>query len=217
MSRDGNTAARSVESGETRGWLNAGARVIRVLLSDPKVRSDIDTVARHVDPDEAPELVRSALWTDTGVTATVISVAPNVLNAAIETARELGSQTRRLPPALVNATADQLLSKIRYRQLGLATGQGLAMLIAWLRARRAQPNDAWTQWAQGVSEALREAGIEPSEAMELPLETVAARLERVVRENPAGVERAIVVIRRVMDRHPDLVAALRGNQVEEEQ
>jgi hypothetical protein len=216
MSRDGNTAAQSVDSSETRGWLNAGARVIRVLLSDPKVRSDIDTLARHVDPDEAPGLVRSVLWTDTGVTATVLAIAPNVVNAAIEAAREVGSQTRRLPPALVNATVEQLLSKIRYRQLGVATGQGVAALIAWLRARRAQPNDAWTQWSQGVSEALQEAGIEPSEAMELPLETFATRLERAVRENPAGVERATVVIRRVMDRHPDLVAALRGIQVEEE-
>lgn len=217
MSRDGNTATHSVESSETRGWLNAGARVVRVLLSDPKVRSDIDTIARHVEPDEAPEFVRSVLWADTGVTATVIAVAPDVLNAAIEAVREAGSQTRRLPPALVNATAGQLLSKIRYRQLGVATGQGMALLIAWLRARRTQPHDGLTQWVQGVSEALHDAGIEPSEAMELPLETIATRLERAVRENPAGVERATAVIRRVMDRHPDLVAALRGVRTEEEQ
>ncbi len=43
-------------SGEDKGWLGAAARVTRVVLADPRVRRDIETVFRHVDPNEAPDL-----------------------------------------------------------------------------------------------------------------------------------------------------------------
>lgn len=204
-------------SSEGRGWLDAGARVVRVLLSDAKVRRDIDTVARHLDPDEAPELVRSVLWTDSGVTGTAVSVAPALLNAGIEAARELSGQARRLPPALILATTDQLLSKVRFRQLGVAVGQSLVLVIQRMRARGAGPADGWSQFAAGVQEALREAGIEPTEAMDVPLACLAARLDQFVRENPGAAARATRLVRRVARQHPDLARALRGELAEEDE
>lgn len=202
-------------SGEDKGWLGAAARVTRVLLADPRVRRDIDTAFRHVDPDEAPALVRAVVWTDPGVTATALAVLPAVLNAGIESVRELGDQARRLPPALVHATADQLLSRLRFRRAGEATGHALALWVGWLRSRGSGPEDGWSAFAKGVADALREAGVDPAEALEVPLECMAARADRAVRHNPEAVARATETVRRVLQRHPDLAKALRGELAKE--
>lgn len=199
----------------TKGWLDAGARVVRVLLADPKVRRDIDTVARHIEPDEAPALVRAVLWTDTSVTGTVIGSVPAVVNAGIEALRELGVQSRRLPAALVSATMDEMLARVRFRALGQATGQLLVVVIQWMRSRERGCDTAGSPFTAGMLEALRAADIEPAEALEVPLECLACRMERAVRNNPDVLDGAAAVARRVAKRHPELMQALRRAREQE--
>ena len=92
----------------------------------------------------------------------------------------------------------------------MATGQALAIWIGWLRSSEAAAEDRWSAFCAGLSDALGEAGIEASEVLETPLECLAARAERAVQQHPKVVAKTADLVRRVLDRHPDLANALRS-------
>jgi hypothetical protein len=113
------------------GWLGLGERITASLLSSPRFKARLDKVLGAVDPDSAPALVRSLLWTDPGVPLAMVGVVPLLLNAGAGAVAELLRQVASLPVEMTREVAADLWSRVDAADLGeaahLATRRHLGM------------------------------------------------------------------------------------------
>lgn len=156
--------------GERKGWVDAAARVARVALESPRVKASLSTILNAVDPDASPELVRTVLFTDSGVPLAVAGALPDGVNVLIEALHELAKQVTGFPPALVSETLGSLARRVRIEKLGDATGLLLApaaealvpLVLAWAEAlagqleRQLAEDDQLAAAAQRLSDGLVE-------------------------------------------------------------
>jgi hypothetical protein len=156
--------------GERRGWIDAAARLARVALESPRVKASLSTILNAIDPDASPELVRTVLYTDSGVPLALAGALPDGLNAAIEALHELAQQISGFPPALVSETLGSLAGQVRIEKLGDATALLLApaaealvpLVLAWAEAlagrleRQLAEDDRLASAARRLSEGLVE-------------------------------------------------------------
>lgn len=187
----------------TGGWFDLGARVAGRLLKSPRFRRDVEIVRDHVDPDEAPGLVRTLLWTDPGLSLSLVTAAPAVLNAGIEALREVVVQLEGMPRPAIKEFLDETVPRVRARALGEAAGRSVL-----LAARIDHHSGLWKEFGRGFADALSEARGEVREHVVSRLDEAASDLERAVAENPDTVLEICEDLDRLVCRHPDLVEQL---------
>lgn len=187
-------------SHQRRGWLDLGDRVARRLLDSPRFRRDVEIVRDHVDPDEAPGLVRTLIWTDPGLTLSLVGAAPRVINTLIEALRETVVQVEGLPAPAVREFLDETLPRVRARALGETAGR--ALLLA---ARVDHRGALWREFGRGFADALRGSGGEARAHVVAHLDRAAAHLEQAVQDDPDVVLDACEDLDRLLHDHPDLV------------
>jgi len=188
---------------ENGGWLDLGARVAGRLLKSPRFRRDAEIVRDHVDPDEAPGLVRTLMWTDPGLSLSLVAAAPAVLNAGIESLREVVVQLEGMPRPAIKEFLDDTVPRVRARALGEAAGRSLL-----LAARIDHRCGLWREFGRGFADAVSGASGELREHVVSRLDEAAGDLERTVRDNPDTVLEICEDLDRLVRRHPDLVEQL---------
>jgi len=213
-----------------QGWIEAASRLLRVALQSPRARGGLRTVLGYLDPDHAPELVRTALSTDPELPHAVLGALPDAANIVIEVVAALVREACGRPAALVREAVDQLKARVRVRTLGQATGAVLARVVALgqieSEALRAGPANATSellvsdrgmpahcapatgrrapslasQFALGLTDGLRQDGLAPGDALR--------------RLTLAGVEALLGGLEQQLRHSPDLAGSLARLQQE---
>ena len=112
------------------GVLGGGARMLREALRSRRVAKTVRIVLTNLDPEAAPELVRTALFGDTVLFFDLLSASPQIGNATILGARELAVRLLGVPERLVDRYLPQLLQELDAEALG----EGMALwTLALLR------------------------------------------------------------------------------------
>ena len=94
------------------GWLELGGRVAAALLSSPRFKERVRRVLGGVDPEGAPGLVRSLLWTDPEVPLALVGTAPELINAGAGALAELLRQVASLPVEMTREVAAGVWSRV---------------------------------------------------------------------------------------------------------
>ena len=116
----------------TRGWIEAAARLTRVLLRSPRVKGALRIALRHLDPHHADTLVDALCETDPEVPFALVGALPELANLGIGVLRALVRQLGRLPAPLVAEVTSDLLSRVDRRGLLEALDGLLGVLDALL-------------------------------------------------------------------------------------
>jgi hypothetical protein len=184
---------RAIESSEQRpGWIEAAARLARVLLRSPRIKAALRAALSHLDPQYSETLVDALLRTDSEVPLAIVNALPDAANIAIGGLHALARAGRRLPaPALATAAADLTL-RLQLRALGEAIGY-LAASAVELRRTGIGTERGAREIAIGMAATLREEGLEPVSAIGglalATLDGALAELERSLEESPDAVLR----------------------------
>jgi len=161
------------------GWIDAAARIAKTLLRSPRFKARLKIIVNHIDPDSAPELVRTLLWTDPEVALSLIGVAPRVANAAIGALGELARQLQTLPPALAREVLQEVTAAVNTHALGEAVGRLAALGLSWRTANAPDDCAACDSFREGFVSALRKAGALPEDG---EVGTLLAEHQDLVRE-----------------------------------
>lgn len=114
--------------GETRGWIEAAARLTRVLLGSPRVKGALRSVLRNLDPHQADALVDALVATDPEVPLALCAAVPALANSGIGIVRALVERVRRLPGPLVLEAVADVVGRLDRRALVAALDGVLALL-----------------------------------------------------------------------------------------
>jgi hypothetical protein len=114
--------------GETRGWIEAAARLTRVLLGSPRVKGALRSALRNLDPEQADALVDALCATDPEVPLELCAAIPALANSGIGIVRALVRKLQRLPAPLVVEAVVDVFGRIDRRALGDALDGALAVL-----------------------------------------------------------------------------------------
>ena len=109
------------------GVMDAARRIAAVMLDKPVAKNTIRTVLYHLDPENAPALVRELLWNDPELTFSVAAALPGIANCLIRSAETLSTEVGRFPPDLIRSFASRILGDIDREALNhtLANLKGL--------------------------------------------------------------------------------------------
>lgn len=111
--------------GSAPGVIGGGARILKELLRSPRVTKTARIVLSNLDPEAAPELVRTLVYGDAALFFDLVSATPELANAAILGLREGAEQLQQLPHELVDGFASRLLEQLDAEALG----QGAALVV----------------------------------------------------------------------------------------
>lgn len=107
-----------MEIQSNRGIIDAGSRVIGELMLKTTFKDSLRALLQNIDPENAPQLVRTVLEKDIEVPLSVVSALPAVANSLILMADELIRQVNtQFPPPLLQAFIGSLLSEIDIKTL----------------------------------------------------------------------------------------------------
>ncbi|MDP8257470.1 MAG: hypothetical protein P9M14_17125 [Candidatus Alcyoniella australis] len=102
---------------------STSARVLRELLATPAFREIVLLNVREMQPEEARELVRTALWTDPAFSLSMAAAAPQAVNCLIEALVELAVQLNSFPPQMMNEFGAGLAQQVRTERLTDLAGE----------------------------------------------------------------------------------------------
>ncbi|MEN6476115.1 MAG: hypothetical protein ABFD81_19025 [Syntrophaceae bacterium] len=94
------------------GVMDAVRRIAAVILQKPVAKNTIRTLLYHMDPENAPALVRELLWNDPELTFSVAAALPGIANCLIRSAETLSTEVGRFPPDLIRRFAARILGDI---------------------------------------------------------------------------------------------------------
>lgn len=221
---DGGQATHGAEAARAaQGVIAGGARLLTELLRTPRVAKTARIVLQNLDPEAAPELVRTLIFQDTVLFFDLMSASPALMNASVLGAREALRQIAALPEALVDRFLPKILAELDAAALG-ATGATFALTAVKLLGR---PNPALARAAAGFGEGLARGFREALEAEGqsagglaeaavgglLALSAVAARHGEALAADDriaAAVGRLAEELPRIAAAHPNLMSRLVG-------
>lgn len=170
------------------GWVEAGARLLRVTLQAPRVKHGLDTVLGHLDPDFAQELVDAALETDPEVPHAFLGALPDALNVMVEVSGGLVRAVCSRPLPLVREALDRVQSGVRVRRLGQTLGVVLGRLVVLRRDTVSRAPALTSEIAAGLRAGLQQEGVGAAEALgvvALPwIEAVLTEIEQQMEQDP---------------------------------
>jgi len=182
------------------GWLDLGARVVRTAIGSNRYRRAIEIARDHLDPDEARGLVRALIWTDSGLSLSLVAASPAALNAGIEALRELVVQLEGMPRPAIREFLAETVPRVRARALGEAVGRSVL-----LAARIDHRSGLWREFGRGFADAVAGGRGEIRAAVVSRLDEAADSLERAARDDPDAVLEVCEEVDGFVRRHPDLV------------
>ncbi len=94
------------------GVLDAARRIAAVMLEKPVAKNSVRSVLYHIDPENAPSLVRELLWHEPELTFSLAAALPQIANCLIRAAEELTCEIGKFPPELIHRFAALMLSDI---------------------------------------------------------------------------------------------------------
>lgn len=115
---------------KTRGIFDLTNRLLQVMLSKPLFKKVLNTMIASLDPERAPDIVRTLIWHDLGVGLQLVDAVPKLANAGIMGAEELISQLEdHFTPGFIQEIAAQILEDVDFAALKRVS-DGLARLGA---------------------------------------------------------------------------------------
>lgn len=141
------------ESTQIKGIFDLINRIARVLLNKPGFKANLATLLNHIDPDSAPDLVRTLIWEDVGVALCLADAVPKLANTGIKLAEETVKQINdHFPDEFLREVVRIILADIDLVALGNVT-TGFARIMETLA-----PLFAAALPAAGVSAISDEGG-----------------------------------------------------------
>lgn len=104
------------------GLVDAANRVLRELLRTPRFKAGLKMVLNSLDPDSAPDLVKTLMWEDTDVFLSLLGSLPEIINLVLLALRELTVQLDNFTPEMLADFMAQVLEKLDGEALGEALG-----------------------------------------------------------------------------------------------
>jgi hypothetical protein len=111
------------------GLVDAANRVSRELLRTPRFKAGLKMMLNSLDPDSAPDLVKTLMWEDTDVFLSLLGSLPAMVNIVFLSLRELTVQLDNFTPEMLADFMAQLIEKMDGEALGEALGS-TALLFA---------------------------------------------------------------------------------------
>jgi len=109
MSANQNEANENNQS----GLIDMTNRILKALLSKPVFKQNITTLLQNVDPDSAPDMVRTLIWQDMEFMFSIIAALPRFANVFIKTADEILIQVKdKIPDGLLQGYISDLVQEI---------------------------------------------------------------------------------------------------------
>ena len=108
------------ESSATRyGVLWTADRLLRKITTRPRTKESLRALLRRLDPENAPGLIRTALWSEPELSLSLVATLPRGANALILGADEVLAQLEEtLSPALRRELVESLLADVDRDALG---------------------------------------------------------------------------------------------------
>jgi hypothetical protein len=205
----------AAEHRDDRGWIDAAARVVAVLLRSSRVQAGLRVILARIDPDSAPALVQALTRSDPELLLGALGAAPRAVNTGIEALHALGCELDRSPPGTLAGALPPLVAEVRAERLGRAVGRELARALS-IQRRGARPvTELLSRFLSGLREQLHEQlALSPLEALSsllLPLARGGCdRMEAALAEGTLGAEIQALAeeLDEVLRDHPVMVREL---------
>jgi hypothetical protein len=180
------------------GWLDEATQRLRPLLRSARFKAGLRRLLARIDPAYAPELVRTAVWTDPSLVLSLLQALPRAANALLLTGRGLCEQAEKLAPALQAAFLRDLLGRIELGVAGELAGRSTRLSLALATEQQDWPALA-RAYSAGFARAL------DAEALAAALAAAAPVLERMVADHEDWIQAGSRALRQVLADHPRLV------------
>lgn len=89
-------------------------RVIREVVTTPALVDLLKTALEGADPEAAREFMKAAISANPELLATIVEMAPNLVNCATAAALEAAEQMNNLPAGVLDRLLPELLEKLDY-------------------------------------------------------------------------------------------------------
>ncbi len=116
------------ETTRQAGMVDAANRVARELLRTPRFKEGLKMVLDSLDPESAPELVRTLVWEDTDVFLSLAGSLPRLLNIFFYALKELAEQLGSFPPEMLSGFLAGAVEGLEGEALGEALGSAARLL-----------------------------------------------------------------------------------------
>ena len=118
------------------GLVDLANRVLKQALKNPRFKATLSIFLNSIDPESAPDLVRTLLWEDAGVSLSLIGALPELVNTLIESLSEVGIQFNSMPTGLLLDFIEPIVSGLDGHKLGEAAA-GISLLVSKMRSDEA--------------------------------------------------------------------------------
>jgi len=105
---------------ENKDFLEALNRIFKAILQKPVLKSSIRSVLANIEPDNAPQLVRTLLWEDSSLMMAFLDATPSIMNACIKALDEVLVQIEKFPPEFRRQLTNSLMEEIDQETLNRA-------------------------------------------------------------------------------------------------
>lgn len=137
-----------------RGFLE---RFLTELLKSPKFRTEMKMFFSSIDPENAPGVVRTLMWSDAETFFGFLGALPNITNWLLQMLREMGAQLATIPDEMFKNFVYQLLSDIDGRTMGEMAG-GFRKLLAGLQGQEAVQRIGSAMWSDAKAGFAADGG-----------------------------------------------------------
>jgi hypothetical protein len=158
----------TMTAGAGPGLVDAAARVLRELLRTPRFKQSLKIVLGSLDPESAPNLVRTLAWEDTDIFLSLLGSLPELANILLLASRELVSQMENFTPEMLDEFLGQVAERLDGEALGETLGGALS-LVSRVTSCGDRASAGAKSLAAAVSRGLARARGERGEGREAPL------------------------------------------------
>ena len=111
-----------------KGIVDATNRIMRELIKKPVLKSSIRSVLNSIDPESAPDLVRTLMWDDAELILSLVGALPSIANVFIKALEEVAVQVNKFPPDLLQEFTRSILKDIDIEAMNRAV-QDLSKIL----------------------------------------------------------------------------------------
>ncbi len=100
------------------GLIDAMDRVAQEILKTPRVKAGIKVIINSLDPQSAPQLVRTLMWKDADLFLSLIGAVPDLINGLLLGSKEVITQMKKIPPPLIAELVAKVIDKLDGEAVG---------------------------------------------------------------------------------------------------